>query len=61
MVDSIINQRQARCSLDLATHVLEIMEGILKSSEKREIYNLKTQPSQPKFLSEYEINKLKIN
>ena len=26
-----------------------------------EIYNLKTQPSQPKFLSEYEINKLKIN
>ena len=59
MVDSISKQRQARCSLDLATHVLEIMEGIIKSSEDGEIYNLKTKPVQPSFLDDIEINKLK--
>jgi len=59
MIDAINNQRQARCSLDLAIHVLEIMEGILKSSNEKKIYNLITQPSQPKFLSENEIKYLK--
>ena len=34
MIDAIKNKRQARCSLDLAIHVLEIMEGILTSSKK---------------------------
>jgi len=59
MIDAINNQRQARCSLDLAIHVLEIMEGILKSSKEKKMYNLITQPSQPKFLSENEIKYLK--
>ena len=59
MIDAINNQRQARCSLDLAIHVLEIMEGILKSSKEKKMYNLITQPSQPKFLSENEIKNLK--
>ena len=58
MIDAIKNQRQARCSLDLAIHVLEVMEGILKSSNSREIYSLKTQPQQPNFLGESEIQKL---
>ena len=58
MIDSIKNQRQARCSLTLSIHVLEVMEGIIKSAEKEEIYNLKTQPSQPKFFDENEIRKL---
>ena len=59
MIDAIKNKRQARCSLDLAIHVLEIMEGILTSSKERQMYNLTTQPSQPKFLSEDEIKYLK--
>ena len=59
MIDSIKNKRQARCSLALSMHVLEVMEGIIKSAEKEEIYNLKTQPSQPKFFDENEIRKLK--
>ena len=59
MIDGIYNQRQARCSLDLAVHVLEAMEGIIKSSEKRSIYNMNTKPKQPDFLDESEIIKLK--
>ena len=59
MIDSIKNQRQARCSLDLAMHVLEVMEGIIKSANEKKIYNLITQPSQPEFLDESEIKKLK--
>ena len=59
MIDAISNQRQARCSLDLAVHVLETMEGIIKSSDERSIYNMKTKPNQPDFLDESEIRKLK--
>ena len=59
MIDSINNQRQARCSLDLAVHVLEVMEGIIQSAKNKEIYNLKTKTSQPQFLDESEILKLK--
>ena len=60
MIDAINNQRQARCSLDLAMHVLEVMEGIIKSSELNEVYHLKSKPNQPKFLDEIEIEKLKV-
>ena len=59
MINAIHNQRQSRCSLDLAVHVLEAMEGIIKSSEDRVIYNMKTNPSQPDFLDDNEIIKLK--
>ena len=59
MIQAIQNQRQARCSLDLSIHVLEVMEGILNSSTQRTIYNLSTKPEQPKYLSEDEIRKLK--
>ncbi len=59
MIDSINNRRQARCSIDLAIHVLEVMEGIIKSSTNRNIYNLKTKPSQPPFLEEKHIEGLK--
>ena len=58
MIDAINNQRQARCSLDLAIHVLEVMEGIIKSSTDRKIYNMKTKPNQPSFLDDSEIKKL---
>ena len=59
MIDAIDNQREARCSLDLATHVLEVMEGIIKSASERIIYKMKTQVKQPAFLGENEIKKLK--
>ena len=59
MIDAIIHQRQSRCSLDLAVHVLEAMEGIIKSSDERVIYNMKTKPNQPGFLDESEIIKFK--
>ena len=59
MIDAIIHQRQSRCSLDLAIHVLEAMEGIIKSSDERVIYNMKTKPNQPDFLDESEIIKFK--
>ena len=59
MIDAINNQRQARCSLDLAVHVLEVMEGIIKSAEDKAIYYLKTKTLQPQFFEEREIAKLK--
>ena len=59
MINSISLQRQARCSLDLAVHVLEVMEGIIKSSDEKVIYNMKTKPIQPVFLDDSEIIKLK--
>ena len=59
MIDAISHQRQSRCSLDLAVHVLEAMEGIIKSSDERVIYNMKTKPSQPDFLDDSEIIKFK--
>ena len=59
MIDAINNQRQARCSLDLALHVLEVMDGIIKSSTDRKMYHVKTKPSQPNFLDDSEIVKLK--
>ena len=60
MIDAINNQRQARCSLDLAIHVLEVMEGIITSSELNEVYHLKSKPFKPKFLDETEIERFKV-
>ena len=59
MINAISHQRQSRCSLDLAVHVLEAMEGIIKSSDERVIYNMKTKPNQPVFLDDSEVVKLK--
>ena len=59
MIDAINNQRDARCSLELAIHVLEAMHGIMQSSTDHNIYNMKTKSRQPSFLSESEIKKLK--
>ena len=40
MIDSISNNRKARCSLELSLHVLEIMDGIIKSAEESKSYQL---------------------
>ena len=60
MIDSISNNRKARCSLELSLHVLEIMDGIIKSAEENKSYQLSTKPNQPAILTEEEIKKLKI-
>ena len=60
MIDSISNNRKARCSLELSLHVLEIMDGIIKSAEQNNTYVLTTNPQQPDLLTEEEIKKLKI-
>ena len=59
MIDAIHNQRQSRCSLDLAVHILEAMEGIIKSSDDRVNYHMQTKPNQPDFLDDSEVVKLK--
>ena len=58
MIDSIKSQRQARCSLDLAIHVLEVMEGIIKSSIDRNTLIIKTKPIQSPLLEEKHIKEL---
>ena len=60
MIDSIAKNRKARCSLELSLHVLEIMDGIIKSAEEKTSYILTTNPEQPDLLTEEEISKLKI-
>jgi hypothetical protein len=61
MVNSIKERKKARCSIDLALHVLEIMEGILISSEKSSIYKMTTSCEKPEYLSEEEIENLRTN
>ncbi len=60
MINSIKNKTISRCSLELSIHVLEVMEGIIKSAETKSNYKLNTQPTQPKLLKEDEIKKLLI-
>ena len=60
MINSILNKKMPRCSLDLSLHVLEVMEGIIKSSETNKNFELITKPDKPKFLDEKEISKFKI-
>ena len=60
MINSIKENIQPRCSLDLALHVLEIMEGILVSSKNSNIYKTTTQCNKPKALKEKEILLLKV-
>ncbi len=58
MIYSITNNKKPKCSLDLSLHVLEIMEGIIKSSETKKIFNLTTKPNKPDVLEENEIKNL---
>ena len=60
MVNNLKNNNEFRCSIDLTLHVLEIMEGILISSENSILYKTKTTCKRPEFLSEEEIKILKI-
>jgi hypothetical protein len=59
MVNCISNNKNARCSIDLALHVLEIMDGILISSKNNSIYKTETSCDQPAPLTENDIKNLK--
>ncbi len=59
MIDSINNNRKPRCSLELSLHVLEVMEGIIESSKKNNLYSVNSMPNKPEFLDEKEILILK--
>ena len=61
MVNCINNKKKPRCSIDLALHVLEIMDGILTSSEDLSVYKMITSCEQPEYLSEKEIKDLRVN
>ena len=61
MIESIQQDRLARCSLDLSLHVLEIMEGILIAAESKKSYFTKTVCKKPDILNEKEIEDLKAN
>ena len=61
MIDSINNNKKPRCSLDLSLHVLEVMEGIIKSSESNRNIYIDTKPEKPKILKDKDILNLKIN
>ena len=59
MVNSINQGKEARCSIDLALHVLEIMEGILISSKNSIIYKNSISCKRPDILGEEEVKSLK--
>ena len=61
MVNCINNKKKARCSIDLALHVLEVMDGILTSSKDLLVYKMITSCEQPEYLSEKEIKDLRVN
>ena len=56
MIQSIKENTHPRCSLDLALHVLEIMEAILISSKDRIVYQTKTLCKKPEIFKENEIS-----
>ena len=61
MVNCIKERKKARCSIDLNLHVLEIMDGILISSENSSIYKTITSCDKPEYLDEKEIKSLRTN
>tara|TARA_B100001123_G_C15323052_1_gene1028573 strand:+ start:2089 stop:3210 length:1122 start_codon:yes stop_codon:yes gene_type:complete len=60
MINSIKNNKKPRCSVDLALHVLEIMDGMLISGKNESIYKVTTHCNRPKAINEEEIRSLKV-
>ncbi len=61
MINAISQNINPRCSLDLSLHVLEVMDGIIVSSQKKTQINISTKPKKPEPLEEFEIQKLLRN
>ena len=59
MINSISKNIKPRCSLDLSLHVLEVMEGIIKSADNQTLVKMDTKPEKPKYFDEEEITSLK--
>ena len=59
MINSIANNRDFRCSLELSLHILEIMESIIISANDNKQVNINTKPKQPNPLNDDEILSLK--
>jgi len=59
MINSIANNTDFRCSLELSLHILEIMESIIISAIDNKQVNIITKPKQPKPLNDDEILSLK--
>ncbi|MDC0044842.1 Gfo/Idh/MocA family oxidoreductase [Pelagibacteraceae bacterium] len=59
MINSIENNRDFRCSLELSLHILEIMESIIISANDNKQVNIITKPKQPNPLNDDEILSLK--
>ena len=60
MIKSINENKKIRCSIDLALHVLEIMDGIIIAATKSSAYVTTTRCEKPTALKEQEIKLLKI-
>lgn len=58
MIYCIENNEQHRCNGDLALHVLDIIECVMKSAISNEQVNLRTACKQPRFFQENEIAQL---
>ena len=61
MINAISQNINPRCSLDLSLHVLEVMDGIINSSQFETQINISTKPKKPEPLEEFEIQKLLRN
>ena len=59
MINSITNNTDFRCSLELSLHILEIMESIIISANDNKQVNIITKPKQPNPLNDDEILSLK--
>ncbi len=59
MINSIANNRDFRCSLELSLHILEIMESIITSANDNKKINIITKPKQPSPLNDDEVLSLK--
>ena len=58
MIDCIKYDKKHRCNGDLALHVLDIIESVMKSAISNQQVNLRTTCKQPKIFQENEIEQL---
>ena len=60
MNDAIKNNREPRCSINRALHVLEVLLAILESGAKREFVAIKSTCTSPDYFSTSEVNDLMV-
>jgi predicted dehydrogenase len=60
LIDAARRNREPRCSGRLAAHVVEVMEAILKSSEKGSFVAIKSKVERPKPLTEADAKRITV-